>query len=101
MDALVSDGILGMTSNPTIFQAAITGGDAYDEQLREVLEHKTDPKQVFLALAGEDIREACDKLAGVFERGDSTRDDRWRRSLSRAWTARPIGAWTRLAVRTS
>ncbi len=71
---LIEDGIVGLTSNPTIFQGAIAEGNAYDEQLREVLRAETDPKEVFLALAREDIRDACDQLRGVFERGDSTRD---------------------------
>ncbi len=71
---LVERGIVGVTSNPTIFQGAIAEGDAYDEQLREVLQSETDPKEVFLALAREDIREACDVLRPVFDRGDSTRD---------------------------
>ncbi len=74
MDELVRDGILGMTSNPTIFQGAIADGDAYDDQLREVLQTQTDPKEVFLALAQDDIREACDKLREIYDRGDSTRD---------------------------
>ena len=34
---LIEQGIVGITSNPTIFQGAIADGDAYDEQLREVL----------------------------------------------------------------
>ncbi|MBV9167610.1 MAG: transaldolase [Solirubrobacterales bacterium] len=71
---LVDEGIVGVTSNPTIFQGAIAQGDAYDEQLREVLERERDPKQVFLALARDDIRGACDTLRPVFDRGDSTRD---------------------------
>ncbi len=41
------DAVVGMTSNPTIFQKAIADGDAYDEQLRDVLEHESDPKEVF------------------------------------------------------
>ena len=71
---LVDDGIVGLTSNPTIFQGAISQGSAYDEQLRDVLQSRTDPKEVFFALAREDIREACDLLRPVFERGESTRD---------------------------
>jgi transaldolase len=71
---LVDDGIVGVTSNPTIFQAAIAEGDAYDEQMREILASEQDPKEVFLALARDDIRAACEMLAPVFERGDSTRD---------------------------
>jgi transaldolase len=71
---LVEDGIVGVTSNPTIFQGAIADGDAYDDQMRTVLQEQDDPKEVFLALARDDIREACDELRGVFDRGDSTRD---------------------------
>jgi transaldolase len=52
---LVREGVTGVTSNPTIFQGAIADGDAYDEQLREVLQTVTDPKEVFLALARNDI----------------------------------------------
>jgi transaldolase len=74
LGGLVEDGIVGVTSNPTIFQGAIAEGGAYDEQLREVLEREQDPKEVFLALAREDIRAACDVLRPVFERGESSRD---------------------------
>jgi transaldolase len=72
--ALTRDGIVGVTSNPTIFQGAIADGDSYDDQLREVLRTETDPKEVFLALAREDVRDACDLLREIFDRGDSTRD---------------------------
>ncbi len=71
---LVEQGVAGVTSNPTIFQGAIADGDAYDEQLKELLRSEQDPKEVFLALAQDDIRGACDLLRGVFDRGDSTRD---------------------------
>jgi transaldolase len=71
---LVREGIVGVTSNPTIFQGAIANGNAYDEQLREVLREETEPKEVFLALAQEDIRGACEVLREVFERGEKTRD---------------------------
>jgi transaldolase len=74
MDGLVRDGIVGVTSNPTIFQGAIADGHAYDDQLREVLKTESDPKEVFWALARDDVRDACDLLREVFERGDSTRD---------------------------
>jgi transaldolase len=73
--ALVRDGVKGVTSNPTIFQSAIAGGDAYNEQLREVLKTETHPKEVFFALAVEDIRAACDVLRPVWDEvGDNARD---------------------------
>ncbi|MEA2158009.1 MAG: transaldolase [Solirubrobacteraceae bacterium] len=71
---LIERGIVGITSNPTIFQSAIADGDAYDDQLREVLQEEADPKEAFLALAQQDIRDACDELSPVFNRGDATRD---------------------------
>ena len=71
---LAEQGIAGLTSNPTIFQAAIADGDAYDDQIRELSETEQDPKEVFLALAAQDIRDACDVLRPVFDRGEPTRD---------------------------
>ena len=62
LGALADQGVHGVTSNPTIFQAAIAEGDAYDEQLREVLQTETEPKEIFLALAVRDIQAACDVL---------------------------------------
>ena len=62
------EGVVGVTSNPTIFQAAIADGDAYDDQIRELVEGgESEPKEIFLALAREDIRAACDVLRGTFD----------------------------------
>jgi transaldolase len=74
LERLVEKGIVGLTSNPTIFQQAIAEGNAYDDQLREVMQEVDDPREVFFRLAVEDIKEACDKLRPVFDRGESTRD---------------------------
>ena len=64
------DSVVGVTTNPTIFQKAMASGDAYDEQMREVLESETDGKEVFLALAVEDVRRACDILRPVWDEAD-------------------------------
>jgi transaldolase len=63
------DAVVGVTSNPTIFQKAIAEGDAYDEQLRKVLAEEDDPKEIFLRLAVEDVQEACDLLRPVWDGG--------------------------------
>jgi transaldolase len=63
------DAVVGVTSNPTIFQKAISEGDAYDEQLREVLADEDDPKEVFLKLAVKDVQDACDLLRSVWDEG--------------------------------
>jgi transaldolase len=75
LQKLVDAGVAGVTSNPTIFQSAIADGDAYDEQLREVLKNETEPKEVFLALAVRDIQAACDILRPVWDAvGENARD---------------------------
>jgi len=67
------DAVTGVTSNPTIFQKAISQGAAYDEQLRELIEHEQDAKEIFVALAGRDIGEACDLMRKVWDEGKGLR----------------------------
>jgi transaldolase len=64
---LVREGVVGVTSNPTIFQGAIAEGHAYDEQIKELSATESDPKEIFLALARDDIRAACDVLRESFD----------------------------------
>ena len=61
------DAVVGLTSNPTIFQKAISQGNAYDAQLKELLEHETDPKEIFLQLSARDVEAALELLAPVHE----------------------------------
>jgi transaldolase len=61
------DAVTGVTSNPTIFQKAISQGNAYDEQLKELLERETDPKEIFLELSSRDIAEACGLMRPVHD----------------------------------
>ena len=56
------DAVVGVTTNPTIFQKAMSEGEWYDDQLREVLKEEDDLKEIFLQLAITDIEEACDLL---------------------------------------
>jgi transaldolase len=60
------DAVVGVTSNPTIFEKALSTGGWYDEQLREVLDQEEDTKEIFLALAVADVQEACDLLEPVW-----------------------------------
>jgi transaldolase len=70
LERLIRDhAVVGVTSNPTIFQKAISEGDAYDEQLREVLAEEDDPKEIFLRLAVKDVQDACDLLRPVWDGG--------------------------------
>jgi transaldolase len=63
------DAVSGVTSNPTIFQKAISAGDAYDDQLRRRIETESDPKEIFIQLASKDVRDACDLLRSVWDEG--------------------------------
>src|SRR5947207_8357364 len=64
------DAVVGVTSNPTIFQKAVSSGNAYDEQLRELLdEGVTDAKEIFIRLTERDVSEACDLLRPVWDEG--------------------------------
>jgi transaldolase len=64
------DALTGVTSNPTIFQKAMSEGEWYDDQLREVVKDEHDLKEVFLQLAMADIEEACDLFRSVWDEGD-------------------------------
>ncbi len=63
------DAVVGVTSNPTIFQEALSAGNGYDDQLSEEVGETDDPKEIFLRLAARDVGDACDVLRPVFDRG--------------------------------
>jgi transaldolase len=66
---LVADcAVTGATSNPTIFAKAITGSDAYDDQLRAAVASGVhDPQELFFELALDDVREAADVLRPAYD----------------------------------
>jgi len=67
--------ITGLTSNPTIFDKAISKGRAYDEQIAELAARGTEPEQAFFELALADLRRAADLFAPAHERTDGV--DGW------------------------
>ncbi len=69
---LVDEGLRGVTSNPTIFHQAITGSDAYDEAILDLLQadHEIDAETLYEWLAIQDIQMACDLLQPVYERSE-------------------------------
>jgi transaldolase len=68
IDGLIrDDAVVGVTSNPTIFQKALSEGDWYDEQLRELLGRLDDPKEIFFHLGVTDIQEATDRFRPSWE----------------------------------
>jgi transaldolase len=70
---MAEDAVTGVTSNPTIFQKAISQGSAYDDQLRDLVEHEDDAKEIFIALAGRDVGDACDLMRSVWDGGAGLR----------------------------
>ncbi len=62
------DAVVGVTSNPTIFQKAISSGTRYDEQLMTVTQETDDAKEIFLRLSADDIAAACDLMRPVWDR---------------------------------
>src|SRR3954449_5885942 len=65
------DAVVGVTSNPSIFQKALQGEGWYDDQLKE-LASEGDLNEVFVQLAMQDIERACDLMRGTHERTDGT-----------------------------
>lgn len=62
------DGITGVTSNPTIFQKAISGSSDYDASIQEMIRMQMrDEKEIFLRLAMDDITKAADLLLPVYQ----------------------------------
>jgi transaldolase len=60
-------GIRGLTSNPTIFEKAISGGTDYDDQIVELQGSGKAPLEIFEAIAVADIRNACDLFRDVYD----------------------------------
>jgi transaldolase len=60
------DGLRGVTSNPAIFEKAITGSSDYDNDIRELSEHGKNNEDIFFGLAITDIQNATDLFKGVF-----------------------------------
>jgi transaldolase len=71
LQELVDRGIRGVTSNPTIFEKAMTGSDAYDDQFREILGDGPDDESAveaaFWDMAIDDITHACGVLRPLYD----------------------------------
>ena len=67
LQALIDDGLRGMTSNPTIFEHAIGGTADYDDELTKLASSPKTDREVFETLAIEDVREAADLFRPVYD----------------------------------
>src|SRR5699024_7249455 len=62
--------VVGVTTNPAIFQSALADSSAYESALTEAVRESRDVDSVVRALTTADVRDACDVLAGVYEATD-------------------------------
>jgi len=61
------DGVRGVTSNPAIFEKAITSSSDYDDQIRSLVESDKSNEELFFELAITDIQNAADVFKGVYD----------------------------------
>ena len=66
--ALIRDKhVVGVTTNPTIFASALTHGEAYDEQVRELAARGADVDAAVREITTTDVRNACDLFRETYE----------------------------------
>jgi transaldolase len=62
--------VVGITTNPTIFQKAISGSEVYDAQIRDLARRGVDVDEALRMITAADVREACDVLRPAYEASD-------------------------------
>src|ERR1700760_572401 len=62
--------VVGVTTNPSIFQAALSKGSAYDDQVKELAERGADVDATVRTVTTDDVRDACDVLRPQWEASD-------------------------------
>lgn len=68
LQAMINDGLRGITSNPTIFDKAIAGSAAYDTEIADLLAKGHSTLEIYEQLAIKDIKTACEMMLPVFEK---------------------------------
>jgi len=67
---IADDGLHGVTSNPAIFDQAISGSDAYADAIADLASDSDDPEAIYETLALEDVQDAADLFRETFQRSD-------------------------------
>src|SRR6266571_968997 len=65
---LDEDGVVGVTANPTIFQKSVSHGDAYDEQMTQLIKEGKSTGEIYEALVIQDICTVADLLRPIYDR---------------------------------
>lgn len=66
-DLVDTKDVVGVTTNPTIFAAALSNGAAYAEQIKQLAADGADVDQAVFEITTDDVREACDLFAPIAE----------------------------------
>ncbi|MFI8565861.1 transaldolase [Rhodococcus sp. NPDC078407] len=66
-DLIDTKSVVGVTTNPSIFQAALSKGDAYNEQVTKLAGEGADVETTIRTVTTDDVREACDILVPQYE----------------------------------
>src|SRR6188472_2518498 len=69
-ELIATKSVVGVTTNPSIFQAALSKGTAYDAQVSELAERGADVDATIRTVTTDDVRNACDVLAKQYELSD-------------------------------
>ncbi|ATL68483.1 transaldolase [Nocardia terpenica] len=67
-ELIATRSVVGVTTNPTIFQGALSKGHAYDDQIKELAARGADVDAAIRTITTDDVRAACDVFTEVFER---------------------------------
>src|SRR5207248_1950140 len=97
LQSLITDGLRGMTSNPTIFEQAIGHTSDYDQDMIALADSARTDRDIFEALAIEDVREAADLFRAVLIRGMGVTDSCRSRS-HHGWPTILTARWPRPAA---
>ena len=69
---VTQQGLRGITSNPSIFNKAISKGNDYDAQIKKLVKEKKSVREIYEALTVKDVQDACDVLRSVYDQSDGT-----------------------------
>lgn len=72
LQKLIDDGLRGLTSNPSIFEAAIGAGSQYDDDLRRLVQVGESTMDIYEALAVKDIQQAADLFRPIYDESNGT-----------------------------
>jgi transaldolase/glucose-6-phosphate isomerase len=69
---VTQQGLRGITSNPSIFNKAISKGNDYDTQIKKLVREKKSVREIYEALTVKDVQDACDILKSVYDESNGT-----------------------------